>query len=102
MLFDRVTLLLRGGGMGRAYQAGVHQAVAGTGQCPDWGACVSIGTIDAVIIAGVRPPTELAPKGSADPALAGNRAVSVSITMVLPLGYKLSLSRPWTGRLDGA
>lgn len=53
--FDRVVLLLQGGGALGAYQSGVYQALAETGLHPDWVVGISIGAINAAIIAGNAP-----------------------------------------------
>src|ERR1700747_2750066 len=53
--FDRVVLLLQGGGALGAYQAGVYQALAETGLHPDWVVGISIGAIKPAIIAGNAP-----------------------------------------------
>jgi NTE family protein len=53
--FDRVVLLLQGGGALGAYQAGVYEALAETGLHPDWVVGISIGAINAAIIAGNAP-----------------------------------------------
>jgi NTE family protein len=53
--FDRVALLLQGGGALGAYQGGVYQALAEADLHPDWTAGISIGAINAAIIAG-NPP----------------------------------------------
>lgn len=52
---DRIALVLQGGGALGAYQAGAYEALAGTDYQPDWLAGVSIGAINAAIIAG-NPP----------------------------------------------
>ncbi len=49
---DKVALVLQGGGALGAYQAGVYQALHEAGLEPDWVAGVSIGSINAAIIAG--------------------------------------------------
>lgn len=51
----RVALVLQGGGALGAYQAGVYQALDEAGYYPDWVAGISIGAINAAIIAG-NPP----------------------------------------------
>ena len=51
----RVALVLQGGGALGAYQAGVYQALHEAGLEPDWISGVSIGAINAAIIAG-NPP----------------------------------------------
>ncbi len=53
--FDRVVLLLQGGGALGAYQAGVYEALAEANLHPDWVAGISIGAINAAIIAGNAP-----------------------------------------------
>jgi NTE family protein len=53
--FDDVILLLQGGGALGAYQAGVYEALAEANLHPDWVAGISIGAINATIIAG-NPP----------------------------------------------
>jgi NTE family protein len=50
--FEAVALLLQGGGALGAYQAGVYEALAEAGLNPDWVAGISIGAINAAIIAG--------------------------------------------------
>ena len=49
---DRIALVLQGGGALGAYQAGVYQALNEAGLEPDWISGVSIGAINAAIIAG--------------------------------------------------
>jgi NTE family protein len=53
--FERIALLLQGGGALGAYQAGVYQALAEANLHPDWVAGISIGAINAALIAG-NPP----------------------------------------------
>src|ERR1700736_3439877 len=53
--FECVALVLQGGGALGAYQAGVFEALAEAGIHPDWIAGISIGAINAAIIAG-NPP----------------------------------------------
>ena len=48
-------LVLQGGGALGAYQAGVYEALAAAGWSPDWIAGISIGAINAALIAG-NPP----------------------------------------------
>ena len=55
--FERIALLLQGGGALGAYQAGVYQGLAEAGLHPDWTAGISIGAINAALIAG-NPPEE--------------------------------------------
>src|SRR6516164_3872131 len=53
--FECVALVLQGGGALGAYQAGVYQALAEADLHPDWVAGISIGAINAALIAG-NPP----------------------------------------------
>jgi NTE family protein len=53
--FDCVALLLQGGGALGAYQGGVYEALAEADIHPNWIAGISIGAINAAIIAG-NPP----------------------------------------------
>ena len=53
--YDRVALVLQGGGALGAYQAGVYEALAQAHCEPNWISGVSIGAINASIIAG-NPP----------------------------------------------
>ena len=55
----RVALVLQGGGALGAYQAGVYQALHEVGIEPDWVSGVSIGAINAAIIAGNPPERRL-------------------------------------------
>jgi NTE family protein len=57
--FDCVALLLQGGGALGAYQAGVYQALAEGGIHPNWIAGISIGAVNAAIIAGNAPEHRL-------------------------------------------
>ena len=52
---DYTVLVLQGGGALGAYQAGVFEGLAECGTEPDWVAGVSIGAINAALIAG-NPP----------------------------------------------
>jgi NTE family protein len=53
--FECVALLLQGGGALGAYQGGVYEALAEADIHPNWIAGISIGAINAAIIAG-NPP----------------------------------------------
>lgn len=57
---DRVALVLQGGGALGAYQGGVYQALHEAGLEPDWVSGVSIGAVNAAIIAGNPPGQRLA------------------------------------------
>lgn len=51
----RTILVLQGGGALGAYQAGVYEALAAADERPDWIAGISIGAINAALIAGNAP-----------------------------------------------
>jgi NTE family protein len=53
--FERIALLLQGGGALGSYQAGVYQALAEANLHPDWVAGISIGAVNSALIAG-NPP----------------------------------------------
>jgi NTE family protein len=55
--FECIALLLQGGGALGAYQGGVYEGMAEAGLHPDWTAGISIGAINAALIAG-NPPEE--------------------------------------------
>ncbi len=58
--YERVALVLQGGGALGAYQAGVYHALSQAGCEPNWLAGVSIGAINASILAGNKPEDRLA------------------------------------------
>ena len=53
-------LVLQGGGALGAYQAGVYEALATAGEFPDWIAGISIGAVNAALIAGNAPADRVA------------------------------------------
>jgi NTE family protein len=57
--FDCIALLLQGGGALGAYQGGVYEALAEANIHPDWIAGISIGAINAAIIAGNPPESRV-------------------------------------------
>ncbi len=52
---EKNVLVLQGGGALGAYQAGAYEALSAAGIEPDWMAGISIGAVNAAIIAGNRP-----------------------------------------------
>ena len=84
--FERIALLLQGGGALGSYQAGVYDALDEANIHPDWVAGISIGALNAAVIAGNPPEQRVArlrefweavthsPLGSADPADRRSRA----------------------------
>ena len=57
--FDCIALLLQGGGALGAYQGGVYEALAEADLQPDWVAGISIGAINAALIAGNPPESRV-------------------------------------------
>ena len=55
----KIGLVLQGGGALGSYQAGVYEALASSEYLPDWVAGISIGAINAAIIAGNAPEKRL-------------------------------------------
>jgi NTE family protein len=58
--FECIALLLQGGGALGAYQAGVYEALAEAHLDPDWVAGISIGAVNAALIAGNPPEARVA------------------------------------------
>jgi NTE family protein len=58
--FERIALLLQGGGALGAYQGGVYQALSEARLQPDWVAGISIGAINSALIAGNPPEHRVA------------------------------------------
>lgn len=83
----RTVLVLQGGGALGAYQAGVYETLAAAGHAPTWLAGISIGAINAALIAGNRPALRVdrlrtfweTVSGSllADPLIPGSKARSL-------------------------
>jgi NTE family protein len=73
-------LVLQGGGALGAYQAGVYEAITREGFRPEWLAGISIGAINAAIIAGNAPEKRLAALRSFW------EEVSASLPLHLPFG----------------
>jgi NTE family protein len=58
--FESIALLLQGGGALGAYQGGVYEALAEAYLEPDWVAGISIGAMNAALIAGNQPEARVA------------------------------------------
>ncbi|MGE0852608.1 MAG: patatin-like phospholipase family protein [Hyphomicrobiaceae bacterium] len=56
----QVALVLQGGGALGSYQAGVYEALVSSEYVPDWVAGISIGAVNAAIIAGNAPENRVA------------------------------------------
>jgi NTE family protein len=57
--FECIALVLQGGGALGAFQAGVYQALAEANLHPDWVSGISVGAINAALIAGNPPQARL-------------------------------------------
>jgi NTE family protein len=84
--FQCISLVLQGGGALDAYQAGVYQALAEADLHPDWIAGISIGAINAALIAG-NPPAKRVER---------LREFWEGVTTASPLGWG-STTRPGNG-----
>src|SRR5271165_6786375 len=58
--FERIALLLQGGGALGAYQGGVYAALSEVNIEPDWVAGISIGALNSALIAGNPPELRVA------------------------------------------
>lgn len=58
--YPTVALVLQGGGALGAYQAGVYEALHDAGRLPNWVAGISIGALNAAVIAGNAPEDRVA------------------------------------------
>lgn len=58
--YPTVALVLQGGGALGAYQAGVYEALHDSGRLPNWVAGISIGALNAAVIAGNAPEHRVA------------------------------------------
>jgi len=89
---DHRVLVLQGGGALGAYQAGVYEGLATAGFAPDWIAGVSIGAINAALIAGNPPERRIERLREF-----WNR-VSARATAVLPAG--MDFARPFMNQMS--
>src|SRR5262245_54773741 len=85
--FECIALVLQGGGALGAYQAGVYEALAEAKIEPDWVAGISIGAINAALIAG-NPPEQ---------RVAKLRAFWAGITAPSGIGMVDLMQRYWQG-----
>jgi len=117
--YQSVALVLQGGGALGAYQAGVFQALAEAGVHANWLSGVSIGAINAAIIAGNRPENQLdrlrdfwetvserkiwlfTPEGDVFRRLRNQVSSMMTMTTGLPGFFKLRNANPWL-QLSGA
>lgn len=90
--FECVALVLQGGGALGAYQGGVYEALAEAGLHPDWVAGISIGSINAALIAGSSPQARVA----------NLRAFWESVTAIPNVGWALAIVEPFLVRAGDA
>ncbi len=83
---DRKILVLQGGGALGAYQAGAYEEFVGAGHLPSWVAGISIGAVNAAIIAGNTPEQRV-------PRLRQFWELVSSRLIAWPLGYDDSSRR---------
>jgi len=91
---DHRILLLQGGGALGAYHGGVYEGIADAGFSPDWVVGISIGAINAALIAGN------APKHRTERLREFWNRVSAQSPFVLPAG--LDFARPMMNRMAAA
>jgi len=91
--FERIALVLQGGGALGAYQAGVYQALAEADLHPDWVAGISIGAVNAALIAGNPPERRVACLREFW------ETVSKSPVSLVPYLYSVQLKNDFTHRL---
>ena len=91
---DHTVLVLQGGGALGAYQAGAYAALSESGIEPDWIAGVSIGAINAALIAGNPPELRVQRLGEFW------RRISEIAPHMLPAGFEAM--RPLMNRMSAA
>lgn len=91
---DRRVLVLQGGGALGAYQAGVYEGLAAAGFEPNWVAGVSIGAINAALIAGNPPERRI------DRLREFWNRVSAEASFALPAG--MDFMRPFMNQMSAA
>jgi NTE family protein len=116
--YDRIALMLQGGGALGAYQVGVYKALAEANCMPDWVCGVSIGAINGAIIAGNKPEQRVAkleefwslvtrranwpqpPSGDVARAWVSAASTWMTITMGQPGFFKPRINFPWNSNTD--
>jgi len=111
--WDRIALVLQGGGALGAYQGGVYQALHEAGLEPDWIAGVSIGSISGAIIAGnpperrverlrqfwdcitARPTSVFVPDGDSPRRMANIWSSLLTMTLGQPGFFAPTVPNPW-------
>ena len=91
---DRRVLLLQGGGALGAYHAGVYEGLAAGGFAPDWVVGISVGVINAALIAGNAPERRL------ERLREFWNLVSAQAPLILPAG--MEFARPTMNQMAAA
>jgi len=91
---DRRVLLLQGGGALGAYHAGVYEGLAAGGFAPDWVVGISVGAINAALIAGNAPERRL------ERLREFWNLVSAQAPLILPAG--MEFARPTMNQMAAA
>jgi NTE family protein len=91
---ERRVLLLQGGGALGAYHGGVYEGISEVGFSPDWVVGISIGAINAALIAGNPPERRV------DRLRKFWDRVSAQAPVVLP--DAMDFARPWMNRMAAA
>lgn len=92
--FEQTALVLQGGGALGSYQAGVYKALHEADVEPDWFAGISIGAINAAILAGNPPAKRLEQLSSFWELITHDEALS-------PFGFDDTASRRAQGLMSG-
>lgn len=97
--FECVALVLQGGGALGSYQAGVYEAFAEVDLHPDWIAGISIGAINAAIIAGNAPEDRVAKLKGFWETISANPLLDWAVESEL-LAPKTELARSWFNKVS--
>ena len=94
--FERIALLLQGGGALAPIRAGVYQALAEANLHPDWVAGISIGAINSALIAGNPPEKRVERLREFWETVSTPRSVSGSV----PFNRDQGRFHPWHGSIS--
>lgn len=85
---DHTVLVLQGGGSLGAYQAGAYEGLAEAGVIPDWIAGVSIGAVNAALIAGNPPERRVERLREFEPRFRNRPVRSAGVGWSSPVGVQ--------------
>jgi NTE family protein len=102
--FERIALLLQGGGALGPYQAGVYAALAEAELQPDWVAGISIGAINGALIAGNAPERRVEQlRAFWEQVTASTHGFDSSLAPLLaPLSGASDITRGWMNQTSAA